>query len=100
MEDITGAPIVYIERILNPMKIAAYVAKYIAKAPHAFGGCKRYWRSLDWIFDRAQWDEYKHRHDGNWVVNNFSLERLEKQLLNAGYGVTWQRADFIEARLE
>lgn len=46
------SPIVDIRRVQSQRGVAKYIAKYIAKAPKVFEGCKRYWRSLDW-FDVA-----------------------------------------------
>lgn len=43
-----GAPIVDIRHVRDQNRAAAYVAKYLAKAPASWAGCKRYWRSQDW----------------------------------------------------
>jgi len=44
-----GAPVVWINKIQNSKRMAAYVSKYASKAPKAFIGCKRYWSSRDFI---------------------------------------------------
>jgi hypothetical protein len=46
-----GAPIVDIRRVESKKKVASYVAKYVGKNPEKFGGCKRYWRSLDYLVE-------------------------------------------------
>lgn len=48
MKDLTNAPICDIRRIKNQGMAAAYVTKYIGKAPYKFGTLKRYWCSQDW----------------------------------------------------
>lgn len=42
-EELTGAKIVHIERVKHESRAAAYVAKYLGKAPHRFLNCKRYY---------------------------------------------------------
>ena len=48
MRDLIGAPIVDVRTIQDTGRVAAYVAKYISKAPEAFAHCKRWWRSHDY----------------------------------------------------
>lgn len=48
MKALTGALIVDIRRLRGVRMVARYVAKYIAKNPVRYEGCKRYWRSQDW----------------------------------------------------
>lgn len=43
-----GAPVVDIRRCAPGRIIAAYVSKYVGKAPHRFGTCKRYWSTRTW----------------------------------------------------
>lgn len=42
------APIVDIRRVRKAQDIVRYLFKYIGKAPHQFGSCKRYWSSQDY----------------------------------------------------
>jgi len=93
--DIANAPIVWIERISGGHKAAGYISKYLGKDPHRFGGCKRYWRSLDWIADRKAWDDAKNKNKGDWTVCRFSLSRLADELVSRGYAVSWPRTDWI-----
>jgi len=44
-----NSPNVWVERLDSFKKIAAYLAKYMAKNPHRFKGTKRYWRSQDYL---------------------------------------------------
>lgn len=49
MRKLTNAPIVDIRHVDSPKHAAYYCAKYCGKDPHRYEGCKRYWRSLDWL---------------------------------------------------
>lgn len=49
MREFSDAPIVWIEYVRNKQKIAAYVAKYVSKGPYRYTGCKRYWRTMDYM---------------------------------------------------
>lgn len=49
MRERIDSPIVDIRKVRRASDAAAYVAKYIAKAPMRFGGCKRYWTSARWM---------------------------------------------------
>lgn len=95
MRDITGSPIVDIRYVANKQKAASYVAKYVSKEPQRFIGCKRYWRSLDWIVDREEWNQYHGKNPGEWIVCTYSLQTLIQNWLNAGYGIIYERPDYI-----
>lgn len=53
-EALTGAFRVDIQRVRSRRGAARYVAKYVSKAPKIWAGCKRYWRSLDWLVEPAR----------------------------------------------
>lgn len=48
-KEFTGSPVVDIRYISRRRNAARYVAKYVGKGPNQFVGCKRYWRSMDWL---------------------------------------------------
>lgn len=50
----TNAPIVDIRKVHNATQAAIYIAKYIAKAPEKFEGCKRYWASHNYAPKRIK----------------------------------------------
>lgn len=57
MEALTGSRVCWIERIKNPKKQAAYVAKYCGKAPHQFGSHNRYHKSKNYPNpDQPKWE--------------------------------------------
>lgn len=49
---LTGSSIVWIRKVTSKKGAAAYIAKYIGKAPHKFGTFKRYWQSAK--YDRRK----------------------------------------------
>jgi len=49
-----GAPIVDIRRVKGRKQVASYVTKYIGKNPEKFSGCKRYWRSQDYLIEKRK----------------------------------------------
>lgn len=49
MAKLTDAPIVDIRQIKSAASAAHYVAKYVGKDPHRYEGCKRYWKSQDYM---------------------------------------------------
>lgn len=59
MRRLIGAPIVDVRFIDNVGRVAAYVAKYISKAPEAFAKCKRWWRSHDYCIDKEEGEPFR-----------------------------------------
>lgn len=49
MQELARAPIVDVRYVRSAKKAAEYVSKYVGKAPKQFDGCKRYWRSMDYM---------------------------------------------------
>jgi len=50
-QELAQSKIVDIRSVKSQRHAARYLAKYLAKGPTRFEGCKRYWRSLDWLLD-------------------------------------------------
>lgn len=71
-----NSPIVWITKIKSRKKAAAYCAKYIGKAPHAFEGCKRYWRNPSYI--PANRNERPANH--TWTLERVALEQIAEAL--------------------
>lgn len=97
MAELAQSPIVWIEACDGSTRVAAYVAKYIGKAPHKFPGCKRYWRSQDWIVDVQQWELDNQRGGPAWRISGLRLDRLADRLVDGGWAVEWIRPDMIRA---
>lgn len=54
MRRLIGAPIVDVRFIQDTGRVAAYVSKYVSKAPEAFNHCKRWWRSHDYAIEEEE----------------------------------------------
>jgi len=53
MQEFIDAPIVDIRAIRSQKEVVRYVAKYLTKAPHKFGTCKRYWSSSHYDLEKS-----------------------------------------------
>lgn len=81
MRKLMGAPIVHV-RPARPGD-----ASYIAKGPHKFGGCKRYWTSLDWrLFPVVTFPELARR---TWRFVRAPLAQVERGLRRLGITEIW-----------
>lgn len=54
MRERISSPIVDVRKVNSAKHAAIYVAKYIAKEPRRFDGCKRFWTSAHWQAKRAK----------------------------------------------
>lgn len=59
MKRLIGAPIVDVRFIQDTGRVAAYVAKYVSKAPEMFAKCKRWWRSHDYSVDAEECEPFR-----------------------------------------
>ena len=59
MADLIGAPMVWVKYVPDVGRVAAYVAKYVSKAPEAFAHCKRWWRSHDYQVDKEECQPFR-----------------------------------------
>ena len=91
MDALAGSPIVDIRRVHNRSQAAAYVAKYLAKAPTRFEGCKRYWRSQDWQQDAIEPDVPVATGTDGWRTEKRSIETLAYELSIEGYQIDMKR---------
>ena len=84
MRKYMDAPIVDIRRVKNQKGAAMYVSKYLSKGAKAWEGCKRYWRSKDWLLPRDD-DGYK---PGTFIA---ILRRSYDQVMHdyRTSGITW-----------
>lgn len=89
MRELIDSPVVDIRALSSVRKAAAYVAKYIAKDPHRFEGCKRYWRSQDWVLDPIDDDTPVMDRGKGWEPDQRSITALEYELRVQRYLITW-----------
>ena len=85
MLDLLDSPVVDIRKIDGPGRVAGYVAKYVGKATHKFGTCKRYWQSRDYDLRTAPPERPKARPGEGWEVNRFTLEGFIERWRAFGY---------------
>lgn len=95
MRDLIGAPIVDIRRVRGVRQAAQYIAKYIAKAPERFEGCKRYWRSLDYFVEHPERTGFTFRDARFWVRVEVPYVDLIAAHQALGYRFDW-RKDWAE----
>lgn len=89
MNDLISAPIVDIRAIDQARSVAGYVAKYIGKDPTPFDGCKRYWRSLDYLDAREPDPAYDAEAREDWNVVEMPLGQVNFWCQAAGWTVTF-----------
>lgn len=97
MKELNRAPIVDVRIVRSTKQASRYVAKYVGKDPKAWTGCKRYWRSLNYMHPTRA--EIKRARDPattfhlvtmhittyiKWVdVPEYEIERKEEHLISA-----------------
>lgn len=79
------SPVVSVMKIKSLAKAANYVAKYASKAPAIFKGCKRYWRSCDYVVADDDTGERPRRSRGTWQVVQTNWWTLVKEYCDLGY---------------
>lgn len=87
MRELIGAPIVDIRRIVGKGKIAAYVAKYVAKDPSMFKGTKRYWCSQDYEMPDPREDEGEVWEEPQFKVVREDCRTYVSSLLAVGFHI-------------
>ncbi len=88
MEDLIGAPIVDIRRVVGAAKIINYIAKYIGKEPSAFVGTKRYWSSRDWELPDPREEEAPPWEDPTFRVEKMDMLSYIEGALHRGFIVS------------
>ena len=91
MDRLARSPIVDIRRVHNHRGAARYMAKYLAKAPRRFKGCKRYWCSRDWRLDPDEYDTPIMDRAEGWATDKRSLPTLAYECKVEGYDVELKR---------
>jgi len=82
----TASPIVDIRKIKNDQKASNYVAKYAAKDPVAFSGCKRFWQSRDYPLEKLSKEENPFKAKNFFIISQ-ALQDLKKSALQMGLHV-------------
>lgn len=97
MRDLIDAPIVDIRRIQDNGRAAKYVAKYLGKEPHAFKGCKRWWRSHNY---KVEEDDVMPKIDfgSRWEVVDCNYDTYLQRLAMFGAEITEERPGYCHFR--
>lgn len=98
-QEISGSPGVDIRAIYKSADAAKYLAKYIGKDPHRFGGTKRYWHSRNWFDVRPDPRPRSGDWDSKWSIQRIHVTELRLLAWLKGwevsYGGGWQ---YFESR--
>lgn len=98
MSDLIDSPQVFIEKIDAGRGCAKYVAKYLGKDPHAFAGCKRWWRSHN--YEQVPPDDRPAITFGErWQTERRSIGAQRDLLTSIGFEIHDERPGFFTFRL-
>jgi len=84
MQKYTGSPVVWIRAIQSTKQAARYVSKYVSKGPGRFTGCKRYWRSQDYILEHLK-DKPIHDSGRTWWLSPYEVEEITEKACRWGW---------------
>jgi hypothetical protein len=94
---LTGAHRIGLEKPKTKRGVAAYIGKYIGKAPHKFGTLKRYWQSKAWDKRRKRSKREGLDFDETWQVLHDSLNDWVQKRVYERRVFTWLRAEYVLA---
>ena len=69
LKQYADSPIVDVRNVTSKKRAAWYVAKYTAKAPQKFDGCKRYWRTMGYDLSPDKRDKCLHDHFIGYITH-------------------------------
>lgn len=95
MADLIDSPIVDIKHIYNEKKAAWYIAKYISKGPKVFQGCKRYFRSQNYVVEDQKWQKEPLRWDEFYTRHTTTMERYIEEMISLGWHKTEEKNQTI-----
>lgn len=95
MDELIAAPIVDIRRVASAKHAAAYVAKYVAKGPKAFGSLKRYWSSQGYNRAAARKRAEEFHEFASWIVEKRPLWTIRAMWELMGWQVIADDANCI-----
>jgi len=97
MERLLGSPIVDVRFITETGRIAAYVAKYVSKAPEGFEACKRWWRSHDYEVAKEEFEGFARFGPFTSEVKR-TIEELAKTKARQGWIIEEESAEYVRWR--
>lgn len=97
MRELINAPVVDIRKIRRARDVAAYVAKYVTKAPHHFDGAKRYWHTPGYEVDKEDWKPPEDTSGYRWKVTREGFEYLARAWTWEGFAIRREGPDQLYA---
>lgn len=97
MERLIGAPIVDVRFITEKGRVAAYVAKYVSKAPEGFESCKRWWRSHDYEIEREEFEPFARFGPFTSEVKR-TIEELARRKEAQGWKIEEEGPEYVRWR--
>jgi hypothetical protein len=88
LKEYADSPVCHVRAVKSPKRAAWYVAKYTAKAPEKFQGCKRYWRTLGYDLSPDKRDKCLHDHFQGYISQTH-ITHVADLYTSHGYGVEW-----------
>lgn len=85
MKEYAHGPNVWITKISSQRQISRYIAKYVSKGPARYEGCKRYWRSRNWIIDSEYIAKREALKARTWYYDTDSAVMLARRFSNSGW---------------
>lgn len=93
-QETVGASHVHIRAIRGGRSASHYISKYIGKDPHAFDGCKRWWRSHNYdLTPEDDAEEFLPRR--RWQRVDEHIEGLIAALLRQGCEIIEERPGYV-----
>lgn len=97
MERLLGSPIVDVRFITEKGRVAAYVAKYVSKAPDAFEACKRWWRSHDYSIEQEEYEPFNRYGPFTSEIKR-SIDEIAKRKAQAGWLIEEESPEYVRWR--
>jgi hypothetical protein len=88
MQQYADSPICHVRAVKGKSRAAWYVAKYTAKAPEKFMGCKRYWRTKGYDPTPGKSDKPLHDHFKGYCMD-WKIRDVAGLYLAHAYDLDW-----------
>lgn len=74
-KELLNSPVCDIRIVKNERQAAHYITKYVGKAPHRFGTCKRYWHTRGWSLVPEAPDD----NETGWTIEERGLDQIQSE---------------------
>lgn len=83
------SPVIKLLKLDGVHRVAAYLAKYMAKGPTRFGTMKRYWRTLDYLPSDWREERAARRTPGVWHIDPRPWQEIAFDAVLRGFQVAY-----------